>query len=73
MSGPNGEIELNFTFNVNNDTLSGNATSEMGSLPIENGKVNGNKFSFDVEFNGHIIHHNGVLDSKTKSKAFTTI
>ena len=63
MSTPNGDMELIFTFKVNADTLSGNVTSEMGTLPIENGKVNGIKFSFDVNVNGQVISHTGVLDS----------
>lgn len=63
MSTPNGDIDLIFTFKVDNDTLSGNVTSEMGTLPIENGKINGNEFSFDVDVNGQIISHTGVLDN----------
>ncbi len=62
MAGPNGDFELVFTFKVNSDTLNGNVTSEMGTLPIENGKVNGNEFSFDVNVNGQVISHDGVLD-----------
>lgn len=63
MNGPNGEMELIFSFKVNADSLSGNVKSNMGSLPLENGKVNGHKFSFDVNVNGRVIHHTGVLDS----------
>ena len=63
MSGPNGEIDLIFTFKVNADSLTGNVKSNMGTLPIENGKAEGNKFSFDVDVNGQVIHHTGVLDS----------
>jgi hypothetical protein len=63
MSGSNGDMELVFTFKVNADSLIGNVKSSMGILPIENGKVNGNKFSFDVNVNGQAIHHTGILDS----------
>ena len=63
MSTPNGDIDLTFTFKVNEDSLNGNVTSQMGTLPLENGKINGNKFSFDVNVNGQNIHHTGVLDS----------
>jgi hypothetical protein len=70
MSGPNGDIELVFTFTVNADTLSGDVTSEMGSLPIENGKVNGNELSFDVNVNGQVISHTGVLDSDIVKLSF---
>ena len=64
-SGPNGDMELVFTFKVNADTLNGDVTSEMGSLPIENGKVNGNELSFDVNDNGQVISHTGVWDGDT--------
>jgi hypothetical protein len=37
----------------------------MGSLPLENGKVNGNEFSFDVNVNGEIYNNKGVLDGDT--------
>jgi hypothetical protein len=65
MSTPNGDIELVFTFQVNTDSLTGNVSSQMGTLPIENGKVDGNKFSFDVNINGQVINHTGVLDGDT--------
>ena len=63
MGTPNGDMDLIFTFKVDGDTLSGNVISQMGTLPIENGKINGNEFSFDVDVNGQIISHTGVLDS----------
>ena len=65
MSTPNGDMELVFTFKVNADSLTGNVSSQMGTLPIENGKVDGNKFSFDVNVNGQVINHTGVLDGDT--------
>jgi hypothetical protein len=65
MSTPNGDIELVFTFQVNDDSLTGNVSSQMGTLPIENGKVDGYKLSFDVNVNGQAINHNGVLDGDT--------
>ena len=70
MSGPNGDMELIFTFKVNADTLNGNVTSEMGTLPIENGKINGNEFSFDVNVNGQVINHTGALDSDIVKLSF---
>jgi hypothetical protein len=63
MNTPNGDMELTFTFKVKADSLNGNVTSQMGTLPLENGKINGNEFSFDVDVNGQEIHHTGVLDS----------
>ena len=65
MSTPNGDIELVFTFQVNTDSLTGNVTSQMGTLPIENGKVDGNEFSFEINIDGQVINHTGVLDGDT--------
>ncbi|MGE5798109.1 MAG: hypothetical protein ACM34N_15095 [Ignavibacteria bacterium] len=65
MTGPNGDFELLFTFKVDADSLSGNVTSEMGSIPLEKGKVNGNEFSFAVNVNGQIISNTGILDGDT--------
>lgn len=63
MMSPNGDFELVFTFNIISDSLCGDVTSSMGTLPIENGKVNGNEFSFDVNVNGQIINHIGLIDN----------
>lgn len=62
MTTPNGEFELTYTFKVDADSLTGNITSERGTRPIENGKVNGNNFSFDINFNGQVNTNTGVLD-----------
>ncbi|HOT98716.1 MAG TPA: hypothetical protein PKZ83_16445 [bacterium] len=62
MTGPNGAFELLYTFKADSNVLSGNATSAMGSLPLENGKVSGNTFSFDVNVNGQVFSNTGVLD-----------
>ena len=70
MTTPNGDFELVFTFKVNADSLNGNVASEMGTLPIENGKINGNKFSFDVNVNGQVFSHEGVLNGDTVKLSF---
>jgi hypothetical protein len=62
MSTPNGDMELLFTFKANAESLTGAVKSEMGSIPIENGKINGNNFSFDVNANGQVISNTGVLE-----------
>lgn len=64
-SGPNGDLNLTFIFNVNADTLNGNVSSQMGTLPLENGKINRNKFSFDININGRVITNTGVLHDDT--------
>jgi hypothetical protein len=62
MAGPDGDFELVFSFKVDEDSLTGDVTSAMGTLPLENGKVNGNEFSFDVNVNGQVISNTGILD-----------
>ena len=59
VQGPNGDVQLTFNFKVNGDSLNGSVTSAMGTLPISNGVVDGNKISFDVSINGNTIEHHG--------------
>jgi hypothetical protein len=47
MEGPMGAVDLTYTFKVEGDSLSGNVASQMGELPLLNGKNNGKEFSFD--------------------------
>ena len=57
VNGPQGEMELTFTFKVDGDTLTGTDTSPMGEIKLTNGVVNGNEFSFDVDTGGMVINH----------------
>ncbi len=57
MQSPNGPFDLTFNFKVSGDSLTGSVTSQMGEIPISNGKVDGKKFSFDVSFNDMTINH----------------
>lgn len=63
MSGPNGEMQLTFHFKQEAGKLSGNVVSPMGGEPIaiSNGKVDGDKISFDLTFNGNTISHEGTV------------
>ena len=64
MSGPNGEMQLTFHFKQDGDKLTGDVGSPMGGDPMEisNGKVDGNKISFEVSFNGNTISHEGTVN-----------
>ena len=62
---PNGAMELLFDFNVVEDTLNGTVTSEMGSLPLENGKASGNEFSYEININGNVFSSNGIVEGDT--------
>ena len=66
------ELPLVFTFNVEGESVTGTIGSPMGELPISNGKISGDTITFDVEFNGTTISHEGMLKDETiamKSKA----
>lgn len=61
--GQNGPMELNYTFKVEGDKLTGTTSTPRGENPIENGKVNGNKFSYTMSFGDMTIENNGELVS----------
>jgi hypothetical protein len=59
MKTPDGQsFPLTFTFKQDGNALTGSVQGPQGDpLPITNGKVDGDKFTFDVSFNGMTIHH----------------
>lgn len=59
--GPNGDMQLVFTFKASGDSLTGTVASAMGTLPISDGKIEGNKISFNVDINGTVIAHKGTI------------
>ncbi len=50
-------MDLTFNFKVSADSLTGTVATQMGDMPIINGKVDGKKFTFDVSFNEMTINH----------------
>lgn len=62
LEGPDGKMEITFTFKVDGNVLTGSVGSPMGDLPISNGKINGNEFSFDIDMGGNPMPHKGTLD-----------
>ena len=57
MQSPNGPMDLTFNFKVTGDSLTGTVESQMGELPISNGKNNGKTFSFDLNVGEMTISH----------------
>jgi hypothetical protein len=56
-------FQLTFTFKQDGATLTGTVQGPGGdAMEISNGKVDGNKFTFDVSFNGITIHHDCTVD-----------
>ncbi|MGA3161888.1 MAG: hypothetical protein ABSC77_11785 [Terracidiphilus sp.] len=64
---PNGDrIQINFTFRQDGAKLTGTVTGPQGDpLEISEGKVDGDKVSFNVSFNGMTIKHDGVASGDT--------
>ena len=57
---------LTFTFKQDGTTLTGTVLVGQGDpLPITNGKVDGDKFTFDDSFNGITIHHDCTVVGDT--------
>ena len=62
MQGGNGDFQLTFTFKQDGATLTGTVQGAQGDpLPIANGKIDGDKISFDIVFNGTTISHEGTV------------
>ncbi len=57
---------ITFNFKQDGADLTGTVQGPMGDpLPISNGKVDGDKLTFDVSFNGMTIHHTCTVDGDT--------
>jgi hypothetical protein len=61
MEGRDGPVDIVCSFATKADTLTGVVGLPMGDIPISNGRVTGNEFSFDVSFGGRVIHHQWAL------------
>jgi hypothetical protein len=66
MQGPNGDMTLTFHFKQDGDKLTGTVESSMGgdAFEISNGKIDGDKISFDTSFNGMTINHAGTVSGE---------
>lgn len=62
VEGPQGSMEMTYTFKVDGETLTGSISTPMGDLEINNGKVNGNEFSFDIDMMGTAMPNKGKLE-----------
>jgi hypothetical protein len=60
---PNGTFEINYTFKVEGNELKGTWKTQFGETKIENGKIDGKKFSFSVSFNDREIDYTGEVIS----------
>jgi hypothetical protein len=58
---PNGPFEVTYTFKVEGKELSGLWKTQFGEAKLENGKVDGKKFSYRVTFNDVTVNSTGEL------------
>ena len=68
MKGPDGSngFHLSFTFKVDGAKLTGTVQGPQGDpIAITDGKVDGDKVSFNVSVNGMVIVHEGTLVGDT--------
>lgn len=65
MQTPNGDVQLAFNFKVDGTQLTGTVESPNGDIPIEDGKVDGDKISFKTHFNDSEVNHEGTLSGDT--------
>ena len=65
MTTPTGDsFQLGFTFKQDGATLTGTVQGPQGdSIAISDGKVDGDKISFQVSFNGTTISHDGTISA----------
>ena len=74
MTTPDGNsFQLAFTFKQDGDKLTGTVQGPQGdAIEISNGKIDGNKISFDVTFNGMTINHEGTVNDAGDEIDLTT-
>jgi hypothetical protein len=65
VSGPNGDFTLNFTFKADGTKLTGTVETPNGEQPISDGKIEGDKLSFNTKFQDNVIEHQGTISGDT--------
>jgi hypothetical protein len=58
---PNGTFEVNYTFKVEGNVLKGTWKTQFGEASLENGKVDGKKFSYSISFNDMKLEYTGEV------------
>ena len=58
---PNGTFEVNYSFKVQGNELTGTWKTQFGEAKVENGKIDGKKFSFSISFNDRKIDYTGEV------------
>lgn|SRR5215217_7762683 len=53
------ELPLTYTFKVDGETVTGACSTDQGDLPILNGKIKGNDFTFALDIQGQQMPQTG--------------
>ena len=60
---PNGPLELTYEFKAAGEALTGTVASPMGSLPLNNGKITGDTFTYEVAIENAVIKHEATINA----------
>ncbi|MEI9944736.1 MAG: hypothetical protein WDN26_11005 [Chitinophagaceae bacterium] len=63
---PNGTFEVSYTFKTEGTKLTGTWKTQFGESALENGKIDGKKFSFSVSLNDNTISFTGEIISENE-------
>ena len=66
VESPNGSIELEYSLKVDGANLTGILKTQFGEAKIENGKVDGKKFSYTLSFGDMVINSTAELTSENE-------
>lgn len=66
VESPNGTFEMEYTLKVDGANLTGVWKSQFGETKIENGKVDGKKFSYSISFGDMTINNTAELISENE-------
>jgi hypothetical protein len=58
---PNGTFEINYTFKAEGTALTGTWKTQFGEAKLENGKIDGKKFSYTVSINDMKLEYTGEV------------
>ena len=58
---PNGTFEVDYTFKVEGNALTGTWKTQFGEAKLENGKVDGKKFSYSISINDMKLDYTGEV------------
>jgi hypothetical protein len=58
---PNGTFEVNYSFKVEGSQLTGTWKTQFGESKLEDGKIDGKKFSYSISFNDMKLNYTGEV------------